>query len=131
MLLWDVLRFSFECFFFSLIKCLCNWNILHTEIRCPDPINSTSTSASFPRPEANFDVTSPYYYSQNGEMFTKLPSSSSHHSLLYFDRGETTNVTLSVAGASGMGATCSFMVYVASFQGIVKHCSSCWYLCFI
>ena len=105
-----------------------------TEIHCPDPINRTSTRVSFLQPEANFAVTSSYYYSRNGIMFAKysfvqqVPCDSYYYWLGYcrsqyhdfniFNLGETTNVTLSVAGASGLGATCSFTVHLAGVKGM-------------
>ena len=52
-------------------------------------------------------------------MFTRYSPTSSHYSLYYFERGETTIVTVSVSGApGGSGATCSFTVFVAGIEGM-------------
>ena len=71
------------------------------------------------RPVANFEVSTSYYFSRNGQMFAKGSPSYSSYYLYQFDRGETTIVTLSVAGDSGgLGATCSFTVFVAGIEGM-------------
>ena len=77
-------------------------------------------------------------------MWSKVASSDIHYdryhpfgvrgepiiSVGYFDRGETTDVTLSVAGASGLGATCSFTVSVTGRVGMEfsQHCNFRWCL---
>ena len=83
-------------------------------MKCPDAesvvIDATSTTAIFPRPIANFDVISFYFYSRYGEVFQIIASNTSIHILEEFKLNQTTEVTLSVAGKFGYGAECIFTV---------------------
>ncbi|XP_072015172.1 scavenger receptor cysteine-rich domain-containing group B protein-like [Amphiura filiformis] len=83
------------------------------EVQCPKTINSTSMAVSFPRPVANFNVKSPYFYSRNGELFhMTAPCTTTNHQLFEIPRGRTSTITLTVAGELGYGAFCSFTVSV-------------------
>ncbi|XP_072013307.1 uncharacterized protein [Amphiura filiformis] len=104
----------------STLFASCNLNYyLIPDIQCPDSMNISSTTRSFARPVANFPVSSPYYYSRAGALFSLL-SPTSTQSLYYFHVGESTEVTLSVAGESGLGASCTFTVTIIASEGQVR-----------
>ncbi|XP_072034782.1 neurotrypsin-like [Amphiura filiformis] len=82
-------------------------------MQCRDSLSSTSISLSIPTPTTNFVVTSSYYYFRKGVLSAVAPSSAY---LLYFDRGHSTEITISATDSLGNSATCSFTFNVTSAE---------------